>query len=1406
MISINNILSNKVSWIELPPKQKSLSPPNFIVSQAIELHIYTSDNRYIKSLYDIDWSILDNNIRFNIHKILRDSQLNFGLVKTAFNYLNLIFGDNLNKYATVSSISQSRTEIKIINNTGQQKIFEQLDQYQKTDDHGNQNILILNFGNNILIECDNWILLNDKSIVLKTISTIPQEISINENCFICTKFSNSTTDNIKIIPPEKSLDVNVLSSANFAEIANINRRRETNYQNWVTLTSPSTKLSETIISKYTGINSSDIDLNIDYRKYDNFVFYSSAAKRLENFIYKLKLIENYRTSISKLINVTSSLNTTNIDQYQNKINDLLGGFDGYENYMYYESGSYSSGSYGKFYPATWPKVNSKKPYILYSVTASEGIDWYQGAYQSASYYDRENINILNNLIPPFIREDSNGQYYETFINMIGQQFDQIYLYVKHLDILTDRHESLYEGLSKDLIYSVLESYGWNPEEGHQYDELFSYAFGTNSSGSYQYSSSINEHRIFAVSESVPRGDISKEISKRLLNNLPFILKTKGTEESVQAILNCYGVPSTILRIKEYGGQEPLNAKSYYNYDKFTYALNFANSEYVQFNYGTLQQSELTPNTIEFRFKTENLKDQTLFYSSDYNWGMYMYHSQSFLGQLNFVIKPFGLLGITYKCSINSVPIYDDNWWNVMIRHNQMNNNPAGTHTFDVIIGQAKYENIERLYSSSLSLNGSGGPSSNPYLALKNIFKYNTLNYGKGAFGFSTNNFKGQSQEFRYWSTPLTVESFTNHILAATSYVGNNLTASFDDLSLRYQWGTDVNSYDHSITTNLSSQHPNQNIKTFASSSYNLDATFHGFTTGNSYTSQEEIYSLNWPDLSGNRQLSNKIRIEENSLIAPLNNKVRSEEFTTDKYPIDSAKIGIYLSPTNEVNEDIAEQMGGFRIDDYIGDPSYNFTQTYIALEHLKRFYFQKYLGKYNAQEYLRLADYFDQSLYTQIKKVLPARAKKIVGTVIESDILNRSKQIIIRDNPIFENEYCEAIIDSNDYINMLGEYDTFTASINEQPIIITGDVPCFTSFPQGGFLQGDDSEIYRKNLQPSVSNWDNLLPQQVYFTSWHSASQAQEINIGGAPWTHMLYVSSSDGLYATASHIFGGVGNISTNILRTYDYGFNIPQNSEIKAIEIMINGIKSNNFSHRTPVSQTKIWISNGVTTDLNPPIIPAYDYYSRSIFKNITFNDFIYYDTPNGWNSLELYTVDDINKSTFSINFEGELSVIFAPGATVILNIDQIAVRIYYRNLTAVISDSSTLQYDYFPNSYSQRNNIMPTIYDITSFSGSIERYITGSISGSNLDNVENRLKSMNLNRTEISRITTLPIGTRNQRYNGCKVDSNTITPDGGPAFEWWLSDLGGLSQNNNVSIIKNVTWKNVPNVLPNNTTPAL
>ncbi len=42
----------------------------------------------------------------------------------------------------------------------------------------------------------------------------------------------------------------------------------------------------------------------------------------------------------------------------------------------------------------------------------------------------------------------------------------------------------------------------------------------------------------------------------MLNNLPLFLKNKGTERSIRALLNCYGIPQTILSIREYGGPDP----------------------------------------------------------------------------------------------------------------------------------------------------------------------------------------------------------------------------------------------------------------------------------------------------------------------------------------------------------------------------------------------------------------------------------------------------------------------------------------------------------------------------------------------------------------------------------------------------------------------------------------------------------------------------------------------------------------------------------------------------------------------------------------------------------------------------------------------------------------------------------
>lgn len=48
-------------------------------------------------------------------------------------------------------------------------------------------------------------------------------------------------------------------------------------------------------------------------------------------------------------------------------------------------------------------------------------------------------------------------------------------------------------------------------------------------------------------------DRLKVIRNRVLSTLPQIYKTKGTEEAVRLIMACYGIPSVLLSVREYGG-------------------------------------------------------------------------------------------------------------------------------------------------------------------------------------------------------------------------------------------------------------------------------------------------------------------------------------------------------------------------------------------------------------------------------------------------------------------------------------------------------------------------------------------------------------------------------------------------------------------------------------------------------------------------------------------------------------------------------------------------------------------------------------------------------------------------------------------------------------------------------------
>ena len=72
----------------------------------------------------------------------------------------------------------------------------------------------------------------------------------------------------------------------------------------------------------------------------------------------------------------------------------------------------------------------------------------------------------------------------------------------------------------------------------------------------------------------------------------------------------------------------------------------------------------------------------------------------------------------------------------------------------------------------------------------------------------------------------------------------------------------------------------------------------------------------------------------------LSIKSRATKKAFDQAPTDSNRVGLFFSPTKELNIDIAKSMGGLNLDNYIGDPSDDYKPNYKSLDNLRNYYFR----------------------------------------------------------------------------------------------------------------------------------------------------------------------------------------------------------------------------------------------------------------------------------------------------------------------------------------------------------------------------------------------------------------------------------------------------------------------------------
>lgn len=575
-----------------------------------------------------------------------------GTVNTVYNFINYKLGTSIDTKYFISEISSDRTEIRLKSNYINNEVIKS--EYLDFESGINNNIYVdefyLNFGDNQYQVCINSQLdtTSEKyTVLVKLYDALPPNFSLKDEVSVVIKPAESIAYEIvhPTIEGGNILDVTFIKGPNTDLKINdfLNNSTDLQSQNDIlnTLSTSSTdNLSNVLNRKGVALTP-----NYSYNTFDEFVNFSSAQKRIQNFVEKVTQIQSYEADISTLNTITGPTSesyqvSSSVASATTNIENLIKNFDGYEYFLYYGSGS-----------SSYPKTGSSQPYELLPSTDVEvstwlgsdveGSQYYGGIALSASFFDNSNQNWLYYTIPEFIRDNGDNEQYLEFSNMVGQHFDEVWLYTKAVTEKLNTTSQLTDGVPLDLADDVIAGLGYDgfgsnfnnqdpyigligendgvyvPPTG---SELITNYIAVNNGQvvnywdlGYSFENYVEQVNTPGYPYAIDK--VSKEIFKRLYHNMSYLVKKKGTISGLRQLINIWGIPNTILRINEFGGKNKDNTDDYdLWYNRYSYAFtpvstqNVASASVV-FPWMPLERNRIAeseyivPDNLQFRFKT-----------------------------------------------------------------------------------------------------------------------------------------------------------------------------------------------------------------------------------------------------------------------------------------------------------------------------------------------------------------------------------------------------------------------------------------------------------------------------------------------------------------------------------------------------------------------------------------------------------------------------------------------------------------------------------------------------------------------------------------------------------------------------------------------------------------------------------
>lgn len=503
---------------------------------------YKNYNILFDSEFKVDTGA--SRIRLNPEKDVALLEYNVPQIDVNYGFYRNLY-DIKNKFQKlfIDSISEDRTEIRLIT-------FDLTDQEIRTVSEQIQTRLEAesNFSDFLLLVDDHSVELlavnittqeveGGISVVVKLYQPLPSNITFSAELQIVEEVSDRKTFSVLLETVIQEPTFKKIAGPNFRLSNNFEVDTGTEYLAGVDLLDINT-YSTDVLEIISRTSDKSATLGIDHGDYSNFVHFSSASERLRNFVYKIQLIEQYKDSLNLLPITGASVDSRR--HFEANIQNIAKNFDHYEKILYFESESYS-----------WPKQTDYKPYELYSSTSSIAVEWFSSQIDEAEQYDNTNYNKLTNTLPQYIKEDSDNQGLISFVDMLGQHFDNIKIYADAVSKKYDTDNRINRGISKNLLEPILENFGVKlyTNSNKTSENLFKYFITTDSELNSEVINEVYNIGDDDYSEEYYRQDIYK----RLYHNLPILLKTKGTERSIKVLMSTFGIPSNRFQIKTYGG-------------------------------------------------------------------------------------------------------------------------------------------------------------------------------------------------------------------------------------------------------------------------------------------------------------------------------------------------------------------------------------------------------------------------------------------------------------------------------------------------------------------------------------------------------------------------------------------------------------------------------------------------------------------------------------------------------------------------------------------------------------------------------------------------------------------------------------------------------------------------------------